>query len=85
MNQANQEQSHMSETPKLLSEQLRMARHFVRWSLLVLPVSVAVGVLVALFLWLLESATQIRHANLWLIALLPLAGVGIYWLDSLLL
>ena len=70
----------MSETPKLLFEQLRMARHLVRWSLLVLPVSVAVGVLVALFLWLLESVTQIRHANLWLIALLPLAGVGIYWL-----
>jgi len=70
----------MSETPKLAFEQLRIARHLIRWSLLVLPVSVAVGSMVALFLWLLESATQIRQANLWLITLLPLAGVGIYWL-----
>ena len=70
----------MSETPKLAFEQLRIARHLIRWTLLVLPVSVAVGAMVALFLWLLESATQIRHANLWLVALLPLAGLGIYWL-----
>ena len=33
----------MSETPKLAFEQVRIARHLVRWSLLVLPVSVAVG------------------------------------------
>ena len=45
-------------------EQLRIAQHLIRWSLLVLPVSVAVGALVALFLWLLESATHIRQANL---------------------
>ena len=70
----------MSETPKLAFEQLRIARHLIRWTLLVLPVSVAVGAMVALFLWLLESATRIRQANLWLVALLPLAGLGIYWL-----
>ena len=46
-------------------EQLRIARQLIRWSLLVLPVSVTVGALVALFLWLLESATQIRQAHLW--------------------
>jgi H+/Cl- antiporter ClcA len=67
-------------TPKCAFEQLRIARHLIRWSLLVLPVSVAVGAMVALFLWLLESATQIRQANIWLIGLLPLAGVSIYWL-----
>lgn len=59
-------------------EQIRIARHLLRWSLLVLPVAVAVGAFVALFLWLLETATQLRHANMWLIYLLPLAGVGIY-------
>jgi H+/Cl- antiporter ClcA len=59
-------------------EQLRIARHLLRWSLLVLPVAVVVGAMVALFLWLLESATQVRHANMWLIFLLPVAGVGIY-------
>jgi len=70
----------MFEPPKYKFEQLRTARHMIRWSLLVLPVSVAVGAMVALFLWLLESATQIRQANLWLLGLLPLAGVWIYWL-----
>lgn len=68
------------ETPKYAFEQLRIARHLIRWSLLVLPVSVAVGAMVALFLWLLESATQVRQANIWLVGLLPLAGVGIYLL-----
>lgn len=42
--------------------------------------AVAVGTMVAFFLWALETATQIRHQNLWLLALLPLAGILIYWL-----
>ncbi len=66
------------EQPRYALEQFRIARHVGRWSLLVLPVAVAVGAMVALFLWLLEQATQLRHANMWLITLLPLAGVGIY-------
>jgi H+/Cl- antiporter ClcA len=70
----------MDNAPKHAFEQLRIVRHLIRWSLLVLPVSIVVGVLVALFLWLLEMATHIRQANLWLIGLLPLAGVGVYWL-----
>ena len=52
----------------------------LRWLLLVLPVSIATGCLVALFLWLLESATQIRKENLWIIGFLPFAGIFIYWL-----
>ncbi len=59
-------------------EQFRLARHVAWWSLLVMPVAIAVGAMVALFLWMLEQATQIRHAHLWLIYFLPLAGVGIY-------
>ncbi len=66
------------ETPHYSFEQWRIARHVLRWTLLVLPVSVAVGAMVALFLWLLELATHLRQANLWLILLLPLAGIGIY-------
>ena len=50
------------------------------WSLLILPVSVATGCLVALFLWLLNLATQTRQAHVWIIAFLPVAGVFIYWL-----
>lgn len=68
----------MNLTSKHALEQLRIAWHLIRWSLLVLPVAVGVGAMVALFLWLLESATQMRQANLWLIGLLPVAGVGIY-------
>ncbi|MGZ0708924.1 voltage-gated chloride channel family protein [Coraliomargarita sp. W4R53] len=59
-------------------EPFRIARHVVWWSLLVVPVAVSVGSMVALFLWLLEQATQARHAHMWLIWLLPVAGVGIY-------
>jgi len=72
----------MFSSTKYRFEQLRIARQLIRWSLLVLPVSMTVGALVALFLWLLESATQIRQANLWLLGLLPLAGIGIYWMYS---
>ena len=50
----------------------------LRWSLLILPVAVATGCLVALFLWLLEWATQTRQAHIWIIAFLPVAGVFIY-------
>ena len=53
-----------------------------RWLLLILPVSIVTGCLVALFLWLLESVTHIRRANLWIIGFLPVAGVFIYWLYS---
>lgn len=59
-------------------EQFRIASHLIRWTLLVLPVAVAVGAMVALFLWLLEWATHTRWENMWLIFLLPLAGILIY-------
>lgn len=52
----------------------------VRWVLLVLPVAFVAGCLVALFLWLLELATQTRKENLWIIGFLPFAGVLIYQL-----
>lgn len=38
------------------------------------------GVLVALFLWLLDAVTRLRFEHAWLLFLLPLAGVGIYFL-----
>lgn len=59
-------------------EQFRIAKHLIRWTVLVLPVAIAVGSMVALFLWLLELATHTRWANMWLIYLLPLAGILIY-------
>ena len=65
-----------------MKESLKVAHQVTRWLLLILPISIATGCLVALFLWLLESATQIRKAHLWIIGFLPVAGVFIHWLYS---
>jgi H+/Cl- antiporter ClcA len=61
-------------------EQFNIARHLLYWTILVIPVSIAVGSLVALFLWLLDLATAIRWNNIWIIFLLPLAGLLITFL-----
>lgn len=61
-------------------EQFYIAKHLLRWTLLIFPVAVSVGLLVALFLWLLDIATTIRWQNMWLIFLLPVAGIIISWL-----
>lgn len=57
-----------------------VTRYLLRWLLLVLPVALVTGSLVALFLWSLEKVTQLRWQNAWLIWLLPLGGVLIYCL-----
>lgn len=59
-------------------EHLLMASHLLKWTILVIPVAVIAGSLVALFLWLLDYATTVRQHNSWLLFLLPLAGVGIW-------
>lgn len=61
-------------------EQFYIAKHLLRWTLLIFPVAIAVGLVVALFLWLLDIATVTRWDNMWLIFLLPIAGVIISWL-----
>lgn len=61
-----------------MSESLKIARQVIHWLQWILPVSVATGCLVALFLWLLTVATDFRQAHISIIALLPLAGLGIY-------
>lgn len=60
-----------------------MAYQLLRWTLLVTPVALIVGSLVALFLWLLEEVTHLRWQHEWLLYLLPLAGAFIYWLYRL--
>ena len=54
--------------------------YLFRWTLLVVPVALTVGSLVALFLWLLDMAMRLRWENPWLLFFLPLAGVLIYFL-----
>lgn len=61
-------------------EQPGIIRYLLRWTLLSLPVAIITGSLVALFLWLLDEATQLRWQEPWLLYLLPLAGVGVYFL-----
>ncbi len=61
-------------------EQFNIARHLLYWTILVIPVSITVGSLVALFLWLLDVATAVRWNNIWLIFLLPLSGLLITFL-----
>jgi len=50
------------------------------WFLRIVPISFFTGSLVALFLWLLDAVTHIRWQHGWLLFLLPLAGLGLYFL-----
>lgn len=61
-------------------EQLSIANYLLKWAILVSPMAIAVGSIVALFLWLLDKVTQLRWQNAWLLYLLPTAGVLIYFL-----
>jgi len=61
-------------------EQLLIARQLITWTIIILPVSISIGVLVAFFLWLLDVVTVMRWQHLWLIFLLPFAGILIWWL-----
>ncbi|WP_242918824.1 voltage-gated chloride channel family protein [Pontibacter liquoris] len=61
-------------------EHFAILRHLVRWTLLILPVAVAIGSMVALFLWLLHSAIRFRFTHPWLLYLLPLAGLLIHFI-----
>ncbi|MFY0255638.1 voltage-gated chloride channel family protein [Chitinophaga sp. 30R24] len=64
-------------------EQFTVAYQLLRWTVLVTPVAVIAGSLVALFLWLLDLVTHIRWQHEWLLFGLPLAGIFIYWLYRL--
>jgi len=61
-------------------EQVKIAKQLLYWTVIIVPVSIVTGSLVALFLWLLDFVTATRWQNLWLIFLLPLAGLVITFL-----
>jgi H+/Cl- antiporter ClcA len=52
-------------------------KYIIKWFFYIIPVSVVVGSLVALFLWLLEQATIVRWENGWLLYFLPFVGIAI--------
>jgi len=58
-------------------EQFLIAKNLLKWTLLIVPVAISIGMLVAFFLWLLDLATQTRVEFHWLLFLLPLAGIVI--------
>lgn len=64
-------------------EQISITIHLVKWTLLAIPVSLIAGSLVALFLYLLDEATNYRWQNEWLLFLLPVAGIAIHFLYKL--
>lgn len=59
-------------------EHLTIVKQLGRWTILVIPVSIVTGSIIAFFLWLLNSAIQFRFRHAWLLYLLPLAGVFIH-------
>ena len=52
-------------------EYLALFSYVVKWFCLVAPVAAAIGSACALFLWVLESVTNTRLAQPWLLFLLP--------------
>lgn len=61
--------------PLVKSEQAQILPAVIFWTLLASVVGVFGGAASAGFLWLLKWATEMRESHLWLIALLPLAGL----------
>ncbi|WP_345953521.1 voltage-gated chloride channel family protein [Mucilaginibacter sp. PAMB04168] len=58
-------------------------QYLLRWTIVTIPVAVAVGSMVALFLWLLNWSIHYRFAHTWLLYLLPFAGIAIHFLYKL--
>ena len=52
----------------------------MKWGWLIVPVAIVSGLMVSLFLWLLDKSTVTFQSNHWLIFLMPLAGILITWL-----
>ena len=58
-------------------EQLALGRYVVKWILLAAPVAAVIGSACAVFLWLLELATEAQWKEPQLLFLLPIAGAFI--------
>lgn len=63
----------------ILQRQWQKVLRLVFWLAVLLPLSIAIGSTVALFLWSLERATHARFDLPWLIWLMPVAGFAMVW------
>lgn len=61
------------------SRHVSILKHLIRWTIITIPVAVAIGSMVALFLWLLTWAIHFRFHHPQILYLLPVAGVAIYF------
>ncbi|MDA9555417.1 voltage-gated chloride channel family protein [Pelobium sp.] len=61
----------------------QLLKYFFKWLILTAPVALAIGSMVALFLWLLNQAIFYRFSHTWLLFLLPFAGLLIHFLYKL--
>ena len=61
-------------------EQYAILKHLIRWTILIIPIAVAIGSMVAFFLWLLHAAVRYRFQHPWLLYLLPVAGLLIHFI-----
>lgn len=68
---------------KFFASQFNVISYSFRWTIIALPVAVAIGSVVALFLWLLNWVIHFRFTHTWLLYLLPLAGVLIHLMYKL--
>ncbi|SDE19409.1 H+/Cl-antiporter ClcA [Mucilaginibacter pineti] len=65
------------------SEQFLILKRQLRWTVIIIPIAIVIGSMVALFLWLLSLAIHFRFKNTWLLYLLPLAGILIHFIYKL--
>ncbi|MBB6501925.1 voltage-gated chloride channel family protein [Pedobacter cryoconitis] len=57
---------------------MKIFNHLIRWTLLILPVAMTIGTVVAFFLWSLSAVIHLRFEYKWLLFLLPFAGILIH-------
>ncbi|MDN3579502.1 voltage-gated chloride channel family protein [Mucilaginibacter flavus] len=65
------------------SDYFLILKSLLRWTLIIIPIAIAIGSMVALFLWLLTWAIHFRFKHTWLLYLLPVAGVLIHYIYKL--
>lgn len=61
-------------------EHISILKQSLRWTAIIAPIAIAIGSMVALFLWLLSWAIHFRFHHTWLLYLLPLAGIVIHFI-----
>jgi H+/Cl- antiporter ClcA len=66
------------------SQYLAKLKSLLRQVLVIVPIAIVAGSMVALFLWLLTASIHFRFKHPWLLYLLPVAGVVIHFIYKLL-